>query len=366
MIGIDDRRGFALPVAIFVIAFLTISLAAITAMISSERRVLDNSLAQVEALSLAQTGLDLFLTDRAAYGFSVEPPAVLEETRIDLPSGYAKVTLQQIRPAVAGSDPLYVVRSLGVLTDPALSGTPLAQRMVAQYAEWTTGTMSVRASWMSLTGLHKNGTAGTISGIDRCGVEADLAGVSVADPPGFTWTGSFSPDGNPPADTVGTPSETAASVNIDWAGIVNRTAITPDVNIPPDAFPSAAQFANPAYRPTIFVDDPNFAVPRSGQGIIIVTGNASISGNKTWEGIILVGGHLTSNGNNKVYGATISGLNIILAPDPDAAAAAMGTNSTGNGNKTYEYDSCMVKKALENFGGLETYPDAWTDNWPTY
>ncbi len=52
MIGIDDRRGFALPAAIFVIAFLTISLAAITAMISSERRVLD-SVAELLGLDVA-------------------------------------------------------------------------------------------------------------------------------------------------------------------------------------------------------------------------------------------------------------------------------------------------------------------------
>ena len=362
MIGIDDRRGFALPVAIFVITFLTISLAAITAMISSERRVLDNSLAQVEALSLAQSGLDLFLEDRAAYGFVVAPPALLEETRIDLPSGYADVTLEQIRPAVAGSDPLYVVRSLGVLTDPALSGTPLAQRIVAQYARWTTGTMDVRSGWMSLTGLIKNGTAGTISGTDRCGVEPDVAGVSVPNPPGFTTSGNFMPDGDPPVEDMGTPSQAADLVNIDWAGIVDGSALTPDIRIPPDGWPD---FSDPNYWPVILVEG-NWLIPTDGRGILITTGNVTVSGAIEWDGIILAGGHATGNGNNQVHGATISGLNIMLADDPDAAAAAMGTNSTGNGNKTYEYDSCMVKQALENFGGLATYPDAWTDNWPTY
>ncbi len=379
MTGIDDRRGFALPVAIFVIAFLTISLAAVTAMISSERRVLDNSLAQVEAISLAQTGLDLFVVDRAAYGFVVAPPAVLEETRIDLTGGYADVTLELIRPAVAGSDALYVVRSLGVLTDPALSGTPLAQRMVAQYAQWTTGTMSVGASWMSLSGLTKNGKAGTVSGIDNsctatpaCGCQATVAGVSVPEPPGLTLSGQqgqgspWQPVGDPPQEDLGTVSEAVATMDIDWQGIADGTALTPDVILPdlaPTTSPPWPSFSDPTYWPSIFVDG-DLAIdetspPWSGRGILIVTGDLTLNGNVTWEGVILVGDVLTSNGANTVLGATLNGLNIMLGDEVDAG-------DVGNGTKTFQYDSCAVQQALAGFAGLQTYPNAWTDNWPTY
>ena len=379
MTGIDDRRGFALPVAIFVIAFLTISLAAVTAMISSERRVLDNSLAQVEALSLAQTGLDLFVADRAAYGLVATPPAANEFTQITLSGGYADVTLELIRPAVPGSDALYVVRSLGVLTDPALSGTPLAQRMVAQYAQWTTGTMNVGASWMSLSGLTKNGKVGTVSGIDNsctatpaCGCQGDVAGVSVPEPPGLTLSGQqgkgkpWRPDGDPPVEDLGTVSEAVANMDIDWQGIANGTALTPDVILPPNApttSPPWPSFSDPTYWPTIF-EDGDLAIdesspPWSGQGILIVTGDLTLNGSVTWQGVILAGGALTSNGENTVLGATLSALNVTLGDE-------VGAGDVGNGTKTFQYDSCAVQQALAGFAGLQTYPNAWTDNWPTY
>ncbi len=42
----------------------------------------------------------------------------------------------------------------------------------------------------------------------------------------------------------------------------------------------------------------------------------------------------------------------------------LGQNSVGNGNKRFQYDSCMVSSAMQSFGGLSVIDNAWMDNWP--
>ena len=90
-----------------------------------------------------------------------------------------------------------------------------------------------------------------------------------------------------------------------------------------------------------------------------MTGNLTLNGNTNWNGILLVGGTLTSNGNNKVYGATFTGLNIKLG-------MSVATQSLGNGNKTYQYDSCEIANALMPFAGWSRLGNAWVDTWPSY
>jgi hypothetical protein len=319
----------------------------------------DNVNSQEAAFRIAQRGLNTFLANRAGLGFTSNPPAVLEEVDIAVENGTAEVVLERIRPAVGNSAAVYVVRSTGIIPGPRPIDPP-ARRTVAQVATYQAGTMSVRAGWMSLTGLQKNGTAGSISGVDQCGAQPNIAGVSVPNPPGFSVSGNFNPTGTPPLETFPTVQSAMDEVGIDWAGIRGMTSITPDIVIPGGSWPS---FSDPNYWPVIHVTG-NYSLPGTGRGILIVTGDLSISGNKTWDGIVLVGRHLTSNGNNKVYGATISGLDAMIQPDPQAWATAQGQNAVGNGNKTYQYNSCHVASALSAFGGFTPIENAWVDNWP--
>ena len=358
-----DERGVALLMAIFIVATLTMTLAAAFMMISSERRVIENTVAQVDAFTMAEHGLELFLVKRDSFGFTAIPPAVYESTRVNLTGGYADVVLERIRPSVSGSPELYLIRSHGAQTGLQLSGTPLAERVVAQYAVWTTGTMEVRAALVGLTGIHKNGGSGSFDGTDQCGVEGALAGASVADPPGYTQSGGPPvPTGSPPVEDMDGYTGAADSVNIDWEGIVNGTALTPDLTIPGDAWPS---FGNPSYWPVIMVNG-DFNLPGDGRGTLIVTGALTIDGSKDWDGIILVGDWYMGDGNQTINGAMITGLNVKLGGNPDSAAAAIGQNTIGNGTKGIYYNSCMVASAVAAFNGLSTYSNAWTDNWPTY
>ena len=327
--------------------------------VSSESRFVDNSTDEVSAFGLAQSGLELFLVSRDSFGFTSAPPAVKESIQITLPGGRADVVLERVRPSVAGSPSLYVVRSRGVTTDPELPDVPRAARTVAQYARWTTATLDVGSAVSALTGFHKNGGSGTIDGVDQCGQEADIAGMGVPTTPGYTQSGgSPVPTGSPPIEDMGSVDEFADSVGIDWAGIVSGTALTPNIVIPGGCWPS---FASPSYWPVILVNG-NFSLPSSGRGTLIVTGNLTISGSKDWEGIILTGGTVRGNGNNGIAGAMVTGLNVKLGADPDF----IGTNSIGNGTKRIYFNSCHIANALARFGGLAIYPNAWADNWAMY
>jgi Tfp pilus assembly protein PilX len=354
---IHTERGIALPTVLLVIMVLAILVAAGFAATSGERRVYANDQAALDAFTLAETGLERFIARRDSLGFTAAPPAVSESTRITLSGGYADVVLTRMRTDTVARRYGYVVRAHGVSTVKALTGTPQAERTVAEYAVWQAGSMNVLAGWTSLSGLHKNGSSQMGSGADQCGKQPAVAGVAVPGDPGYTQNGGkLAPDGNPPVDTIApTSAQMADSVTIDWAGITSGSAVTPDITIPPGTWPS---FTNPNYWPTIFVNG-NWTLPGDGQGTLIVTGGLTISGNITWNGVLLVGGNLTSNGNNSVNGATVTGLNVKLGQ-------TLPQGDVGNGTKQYNYNSCNVDKAMAKMAQLVGYSNAWVDNWPTY
>ena len=190
-------------------------------------------------------------------------------------------------------------------------------------------------------------------------------------PPGYTQTGGTSvPTGQPAIENMGGYQEAAEETFINWQGIVNGTALTPDVTIPPQSFPSSTAFANPAYWPVILVNNasglPYNSLSIKGQGILIVTGNLIINGGMEWSGIILVGGTVTGNGTNGIYGSIVTGLNTKLGPNAATIATAMGGSTLGLGTKRIIYNSCNIAKALAGFGGLVTYPNTWFDNWASF
>jgi Tfp pilus assembly protein PilX len=354
MIGTRSERGVALPMVLLVIVVLAILLAAGFAGLSSERRVTANDVAALDAFALAETGLELFLARRDSFGFTAAPPAPSESTRIALRGGYADVVLNQMRVDAVAKQYGYVLRSHGVSTVKALTGTPQAERTVAEYVVWQATTMRVLAGWTSLSGLQKNGNAGTLSGDDGCDQADTVAGVAVPTNPGYS--GQKGPvSGKPPILNLGTPQEGAAATGIDWDGIVNKNTVEPDVTIPPGTWPD---FSNPNYWPVIkLVGD--WTLPGAGQGTLIVTGSLTINGSNMWNGIILAGGNLTSNGNNTVEGAVVSGLNVEFGQSLPPA-------SVGNGTKTFQYNSCNVTRAMDKMAQLVGYSNAWVDNWPTY
>jgi len=355
-----ERRGFAIPIALLVIAALTIMIAGGFSLVSAERRSVADQKSQISAFRIAEQGLEIFLVRRDSLmaghpGYSHVPGATPDTAVIPVTGGVATVTLTRLRPVKGSQSGLYVARSRGVETSGAFAGTPQGVRTVAQYVLWEPAPMQVLAGWTALSGLQKNGGAGTLGGIDLCGDSATVAGVAVPVNPGYT--GKTVAVGDPPVDSIAPDS-----VAIDWNGIINLGAITPTITIPGGSWPTAAMIASFAdtlstYYPIIRVNG-DFSLPSSGTGMLIVSGSLTLNGSVGWRGVLLVGNDITSNGNNGIVGATVSGLNVKLG--------TYVPGSTANGTKQYNYDSCEVAKATTSMGALVTLRNTWVDNWVEY
>ncbi len=350
----SDRRGATLPLAILAIVIISLTVAAGFARVSAERRISADQQAQVDAFAVAQTGLERYIN-----GVTSMPGVSDNVTITGISGGTAEVSLRRVRDSTnTMRAPIYVVSSRGTSTGSTRYGasTTSAQRTVAQYVVWAPGSMTTQSAWTSITGIHKNGGSGTISGVDQCGQQPTVAGVEVPNAPGYDQTGGSSvPTGSPNIGSLGPDTASAKDqVPIDWNGILNGGLITPDITIPGGSWPTGAGWNSwPIIRYNGDVDIP------TGKGLLIITGNATISGSTTWQGVILVGGTITSNGSNTVQGAIVTGLNVKLG-------ASVAQSDVGNGTKTYVYNSCMVDSALTDLSSFQRIRNAWTDDWPSY
>jgi hypothetical protein len=373
MSRLANRKGFALPMSILVIAVLTAALAAAYSSTNAEFTTNAAQRSENRAYNLAETGLEQFLVLRNSPGFCDhcgDPLAVDSEwTRVNLPGGYADVVAVKVKPGVDPNIPaIYFIRSKGVDTTIKLSSAMAvnAEHTVAIYAKWITMNMKVSAAWVSLSGLQKNGT-GTIDGRDACGKMPDVAGAQ-------TINGDFQNSGlasafygNPPVDTMKTFPQLVDQNTVDWNGIINQNSMAPDITVPDQPFPSADVFAaDTNYWPVIRVKTNNYRLPNAGRGIIIADSNFEVHGSNMWSGILLVGGALTSDGNNTTWGATLSGLNYLLGGTPSISVSGNPSldpdDAMANGQKTYVYDSCSVSLAAQRMRKYISIPNSWMDN----
>jgi Tfp pilus assembly protein PilV len=395
-IRVQQRRdGFALPLAIVVLALLTMSLVAGFAMTTSEMSTAASQRAEARAYSNAQRGLEAFLSRRKenAGGVMFCPhcwavnataaagsvaanidglPTQRETVTVAFPGGMAIVRATPVLVNAATGRGKYFITSTGYDSTSGIGGlagrSSMASRTVGVFSSWNTTTVNVLSAWTSLTGIVKNGT-GTISGVDQCG-GPDKAGLSVPQYNGtadLTVNSGWAPTGSPPYDTTKTFAQESASVKIDWATVKSGSAIPADIVIGAGSFPSVGTFAaDTNYWPVIHVTNGAsgaYALPNQGRGMLIVDGDLTISGSNQWFGVILVGGVLTSNGNNVSEGATMSGLNALTGVKPSSSSA---DDAEANGQKSYVYDSCSVSKATSTLARYTMMPNTWMDNLPGY
>ena len=117
---LSNRKGFAMPMAIFVIAVLTAALAASFSGTATEMTTNKAVRAQNRAYQLAEAGLEQFMVRRGESGWCsncADPvTADSEWTRVSLAGGYADVVAVKVRPMLGVQNALYFIRSKGIDT----------------------------------------------------------------------------------------------------------------------------------------------------------------------------------------------------------------------------------------------------------
>jgi hypothetical protein len=411
------REGFALPLAIMVLALLSIGLVAGFAMSTGEQAATSSQRAQARAYSYAQMGLEAFLTNRKEFtrASCIPPtpytrsqaaacafcphcwiangaprngtvnahldtlPTAPESVTVKFSSGSAWIQAVPIWLDIPNGRGTYFVRSTGTDSTSGIAtgsnGMRTATRTVGVYVTWSKSTMNVMGALVSFSGVIKNGT-GAVSGNDACAADTNVAGITVPYEESVTIQGSgagFVPTGNPPYDSLRTFSQDSAASRLDWLGMRNGTSLTADITLTTNSsyFPSTGTFAaDTNYWPIIHVKNHDtspggwnsmWGLTNKGRGILIVDGDLDINGSNQWDGIVLVGGQLSSNGNNVTSGTVMAGLNRLLG-EPAAAV----DDASLNGTKSYVYNSCSVKKASSSMARYTMVPNTWMDNLAQY
>jgi len=356
----SSNRGATLPLVLIVMALMSLIVATAFSRASRERRINGDQQAQVSALAVAQSGLELYRTTVTSM-----PGATADVTLSGLPGGSAEISLRRVRDSVGLEPAIYAVSSRGTSTSAVRygTGTPPAQRTVAQYMTWEPVDIDINAAFTSLSGLDKNGNSGALDGNDGC-VGSGVPPVAGAAVPNALYTGHTNPiNGNPDnapvyLGTAGTAGSAKDAIHVNWDDIVNNNAFPPNY-VMPGAWPTPAQMDQwPVIRANgnLVLDA---TIHNNSKGVLIVTGDLELNGNFRHDGIVLVGGTFTSNGNNEVQGAIITGLNIKLG-------TAVPQTAIGNGTKIFQYNSCNILRALRPIGSLEAVSNAWVDNYPSY
>lgn len=354
------REGFALPMAILLVGFLTAGLVGAFMRQSSERATVTSTEQQTNAFAVAEQGLEAYLATGTTTNTTVS---------YTFSKGTATVVATQMKAAATSLDTaIWLIKSTGVSRG-GTPANPAARRTVAQIAYRAGAAMNVLSSWTSLSGIDKSGASGSISGTDGCGSGVTLAGAT--EPSGGYVSGKKGPfTGSPGIDTTRNQDQLAAAVKIDWAGITSTAspAINADIiycragtnrydaaRTPCGAWPASSAFTA-SYWPTILINGSS-SLPGDGHGLLIVTGDLTLGGGDRWDGIILVGGVLTDNGNGGVSGAVVTGLNVLLNLPVDPST------SLAHGTKDYQYNSCNVASAASSMVKLAAVNNAWMDSW---
>jgi Tfp pilus assembly protein PilX len=357
------ERGFVLATTLLVTTLLTVMLAASFLLVSAEQRTTDNSFGTVHARALAQAGLQNYFVQSRG----IDTSQTYDSTRIALSGGYADVVARRLRPTgtITGSIlALWLVRSTGVATDPVMAGQVQGTHTIAQFARYYPANLPARAPMVAL-----NGVSVTAGGADNPLNGHDLGSIGSCTSPGggladtvavAVPAGGYYEDAGPdPSGRIETfPSWSALydSTHIDWASLVAGN-FRPDFTIPPASYPG---FSN-SYL--VYFVQGNAVVPANQRrGMLVVTGNVSMSDGAHWDGIILAGGSISGTSGAAdwiLHGMAVTGLNMTLG-------MAVSPNSLKRRNADVQWSWCYTQSSINSFSSLVPVKNGWVDTWSTY
>ncbi len=333
-----------------VMTLLTVMLSAAFVMVSAEVRASDNALSQSRASSLAQAGMQDYLSRNR----TISSSATYDSLRITYTAGYVDVVATRLVPVNGSRQATWLLRSTASITGSLLSGQVQAQRTAAELTTFNPGVLPVKAAFVAgnpivFTGLT-NSMFAPINGIDACGA-VDTAGL-------LATATDISGPGGTAGITVRSMSQAAIldSTHVDWTSLIAGN-FTPDYNVPP--FPSSAVMAS---YPILYSSG-SLYLTTSGSGILVVKGDLSVAVGVTWNGIILVGGRFTGPLLSflTIRGSVVTGLNNITAPN------TVGPDSISRGIPgAFQWSSCEANSAAASQGAMSPLRHTFIDTWATY
>jgi len=168
--------------------------------------------------------------------------------------------------------------------------------------------------------------------------------------------------GDPPLDDEASdPISLAESLQIDWAGYKDGTAITPD-----HVVTDVKKWPDTSNWEVTFVDNEeglshsvDLKKKEGGNGVLIINGDVRLSGDFRWNGIILVGGRVELTGMPQIDGNLIAGLNVLTG-------SSVPPMQLGHGNPDVLYNSCHVDRAASLLPPLPPIvaeePSTWVES----
>jgi hypothetical protein len=359
-----DRRGFVLPTTLMVMTLLTVLLSAAFVLVSAEFRATDNTLASQRALAIAQAGLQNWLARSGTLVGGYDSVGT-----IAYPGGIATVAASRVLTDSASQTETWVVRAYGQVTDPQLTGTVTARRVVATLALRSPGLFRARAALVAANDVRVSGNtaANPISGTDICGVGLDTAGLTIA-------TGDYNQTGPPgyPGPTNGieyVASRAAAydSSHVDWAALLAGD-FTPDYDVSGGSWPALT-----AEWPVYYSSGDVVLTSGLGarHGVLVAQGNVRFASYSSFQGIVIAGGNIRNDSIGNIgapfsmEGTVIAGLNNGVTPNSVQANRLYRFSPTGS-YTGIRWASCHVRAAAAAMSILAPIRGTWTDSWTLY
>lgn len=367
--GIGEE-GFALALVLLALVGMTTMAMAGFLRSNTDYRINQNHRASLTAFNVSDAARAQYMgrgkmrSDTATYSYA---------------QGAASVWSEQLI-AVDDSSTLYRVVADGQHTSPEGG---FAQRRTTSVVIHKAAAFGVNAALTAPAGLIKNGTAGSLTGIDQSTVgqcpvagKGNVAGLQVPEGlfddngntsfnntdgttssgPGRTGGGNTAGfAGNPAVDSTRTSSQIFGDLGINWQSMVDGSFAEADYVLSQDGYPSMGSLPSDEW-PLVVVDQSTFQLDdsHSGRGTLVLHGDVQLSGTFHWDGIILVGGRMSSNGGQRIRGAVVAGLNLQLGQ-------TVGAVDLGNGTWDYGYHSCNVLNALKGVGWPVEEPHTWAE-----
>jgi len=359
-----SREGLALPMVLGAIVLIGTMIAGVMYFATQDYRVGANSLNEARAESSAELGLNRLTTDwDQSKNTTMAAGDTLTKTYTDV--GGASVNV-------------FVTRLPGpffwAVSEAQTRGNSVqygSRRRFGELFRLNTPTVSFLGAVTAAGNVRASGNV-TVSGNDAnpsgwacTGTLTNVPGAVLSPTATVTFNGTANVSGNPPYTTNVAANDTNTYFNYGGSTYTTLAALANIVlgggtynGMTPAVSGGVCQKTSSNWG------DPSRHSPAGACEtyfpIIHITGNATVT-NGTGQGILLVDGDLTKSGNFSFYGVVIvrgtirsSGSNNGVTGVEMAAAVDLGDAVTLSGSTTIQYSSCAVQQALSSSSALTT------------